>query len=162
MSELSTESKDRIGKALGRIPSGCCIVTVKGATGQTGMLASWVQQAAFEPPMISMAIKRERPVAMLIDEAGGFVINVLGENATPMFQHFGKGFSPEQDAFAGLETKPVGAGVVISDQIAWLSARVASRHPAGDHWLYLAEIVDAGIGELAPPYVHIRKNGLNY
>jgi flavin reductase (DIM6/NTAB) family NADH-FMN oxidoreductase RutF len=162
MSELSVESKDRIGKAIGRIPSGCSIVTVRSASGLTGMLASWVQQAAFEPPMISMAMKRDRPAEKLIDEAGGFVVNILGENPTAMFRHFGKGFSPEQDAFAGLEVKPFGSGLVISDQIAWLSTRVTGKHAAGDHWIYLAEVVDAGVGELAPPHVHIRKNGLSY
>lgn len=162
MENLSAEARDRIGKALGRIPSGCAILTVRGGSGETGMLASWLQQASFEPPMISVAVKSGRPVEKLIDEAGGFVVNILGENAAAMFRHFGKGFSPEQDAFTGLEVKRFGAGLVISDQIAWLSVKVAGKHAAGDHWIYLAEVMDAGVGELAPPYVHTRKNGFSY
>ncbi len=78
-----------------------------------------------------------------------------------MFKHFGKGFSIEEDSFAGLSVVDKPCGVVIDDQIAWLAAKVRSRCDAGDHWLYIGEVVEAGGGEAAP-YVHIRKNGLSY
>lgn len=160
---MEQDVRDRVAKAIGRIPSGCAILTVRTAGGRrTGMLASWIQQAAFEPPMISVAIKRDRPVEALIDEAGGFVLNVLGESPTAMFRHFGKGFSPDDDAFAGLSVRETDCGLVIDDQIGWLSVRVTAKHAAGDHWVYLAEVRDAGIGEISPPYVHTRKNGLSY
>ncbi len=40
-----------IAQVLGRIPSGIFVLTVGDDTGrETGMLASWVQQASFDPP----------------------------------------------------------------------------------------------------------------
>ena len=162
---LVEQAQDRIGKALGRIPSGCAILTARTATSRTGMLASWVQQAGFDPPTLSVAVKKDRPIEMLIDAAGALVLNLLGENPGPMFKHFGKGFAPEEDAFAGLDTRDVEGGVVIADQIAWLSAKVVGKHPAGDHWLYIAEVTNAEVDEapdLKSPYVHLRKNGLTY
>ena len=93
---------ESIGAGIGRIPSGCSILTVQHAGRSTGLLVSWVQQAAFDPPSISVAVKRGRPAEGLIDGSGRFVLNLVGEDPKPMFKRFGKGFSLEEDAFAGL------------------------------------------------------------
>ncbi|MCG8405605.1 MAG: flavin reductase family protein [Phycisphaerales bacterium] len=156
------QATEQIGKALGRIPSGCAIITARSTSGSTGMLASWIQQASFDPPTITVALKKGRPIEQLIEESGAFVVNILGENPSAMFKHFGKGFSLGEEAFAGLDTKDVEDGIVIPDQIAWLSAKVLGRHEAADHWVYIAKLSDAGIEEITPPYVHLRKNGLSY
>ncbi len=159
---MSDRVNDNIAKALGRVPSGCAILTVRTESVKTGMLASWIQQVAFEPPMIAAAVKRDRPIEPLIDEARGFVLNLLGENPGAMFKHFGKGFAPEEDAFAGLDIREMDSGIVIPDQIAWMSVRVTAKHAAGDHWVYFGEVTNAQAGEILPPYVHLRKNGLSY
>lgn len=156
------EEQARIGRGLSRIPSGCAILTARAGDLRTGMLASWVQQAAMEPPMISVAVKRGRPIERLIDESRAFVVNLLGEEPKAMFKHFGRGLSLQDDAFDGIEASEIDGGVVIADQIAWLSARVVGKHEAGDHWIYLGEVLGAGCDELRPPYVHIRRNGFSY
>jgi flavin reductase (DIM6/NTAB) family NADH-FMN oxidoreductase RutF len=163
MAATVEQGKERIAKALGRIPSGAAIITTKAGSRRTGLLASWIQQAGFEPPMISVAIKKGRPIEQLLNEAGTFVVNLLGEaDRDAMFKHFAAGFKPDENAFAGLKTKDVPGGVAIEASIAWLSATVYGKHDAGDHWVYLAKVTGAGIGEIKQPYVHLRKNGLSY
>jgi flavin reductase (DIM6/NTAB) family NADH-FMN oxidoreductase RutF len=125
------------------------------------MLASWVQQAAFEPPAVSVAIKKGRPIVEYIDESRAFVVNVIGESTGPMFKHFGKGFGPGEEAFAGLSIHELPEGLVLDDCIAHLAVRVLSRAEAGDHWVYVAQITQGGASDAAP-YVHLRKNGLSY
>ncbi|MFQ5429338.1 MAG: flavin reductase family protein [Phycisphaerae bacterium] len=159
---MTSQTADRVGLALGRIPSGCAILTARTASARTGMLASWVQQVAFEPPMVAVAVKKGRPIEAVIEASGAFVLNLLSANPSAMFKHFGKGFSPEEDAFAGLDVRDVPGGVVIPDQIAWLSARVHGCHDAGDHRLYVARVVDGGLDAVLPPYVHLRKSGFSY
>jgi hypothetical protein len=46
--------KREIGEALGRIPSGVFIATAEEGSEKVGMLASWVQQAGFDPPTRSI------------------------------------------------------------------------------------------------------------
>lgn len=159
---MDESMREQVGRALGRIPSGCAIVTARAGGRRTGMLASWVQQASFEPPMVSVAIKKGRPVAGLIEASKEFVLNVLGENPTVMFRHFGKGFEAGQDAFAGLAIREVACGLEIPDQIARLSVRVRGQCEAGDHVVYVGEVVEAKAGEVRPPHVHVRKSGWTY
>ena len=151
-----------IARAIGRIPSGCAILTAKTGTRRTGMLASWMQQAAFEPPMISVAVRCGRPIEAIIDESGHFIANILSDNPGPMFKHFGKGFALDEEAFAGLAVKDHAAGIIISDQVAWLAGKLRGKHSAGDHFIYLAEVIDAGATPDGKPYVHLRENGLSY
>ena len=43
------------------------------------MLASWVQQAGFDPPAITVAIKKGRYVVDWINDGAPFVVNVLSD-----------------------------------------------------------------------------------
>jgi flavin reductase (DIM6/NTAB) family NADH-FMN oxidoreductase RutF len=170
MTDMNSDStpmapSEAIAKSLGRIPSGCAILTAVAHGRRTGMLASWFQQTSFEPPMISVAVKKGRPIEKLIDDSGEFVLNLLRENPAAMFKQFGRGFTLEEDAFAGVavsQVAGVAGGVALADALAHLSGRVKGKCDAGDHWLYIAEVMGADIAEIAPPYVHLRKNGLNY
>ena len=75
---------------LGRLPSGIYILTVGEGNDSTGMLASWVQQAAFEPPMVSVALKRGRHISERIEAGEPFVLNVVGEGHKSLLKHFAK------------------------------------------------------------------------
>lgn len=158
---MDVSSKEAVGAALAAIPSGCSILTTRTSARRTGMLASWVQQAGFEPPMVSVAVNKERWLVKLLEESGALVLNAVGDDPAPLFKHFGKGFGPEEDAFAGLACRVVDGGVVLENCAAWLAARIRARHDAGDHWLYLAEVTDGGANGMRP-YVHVRKNGFSY
>jgi flavin reductase (DIM6/NTAB) family NADH-FMN oxidoreductase RutF len=151
-----------IGAAIGRIPSGCAILTVAQGGRSTGLLVSWVQQASFEPPSVTVCIRKGRPAAELIDGSQRFLLNVIGDDPTAMFRHFGRGFSLEDDAFRGMQTEPTEFGVLLSSCIAYLGCRVTQKVAVGDHDLYVAEVVTGGVNGAGKPYVHIRSSGLSY
>ena len=154
--------QDTIGAAIGRIPSGCSILTVEHNSHSSGVLVSWVQQAAFDPPSITVCLKKGRPIAKLVDAAGCFLLNLIGEDTAAMFKHFGKGFALEDDAFDGLTVRATEFGPAIESCIAHLGCRVTAKLPIGDHELYAAEVAAAGVVENARPYTHLRKNAQTY
>jgi len=156
------KDRDRIGMAMGTVPSGCSIFTVEHAGRSSGVLVSWVQQAAFEPPSISVCVKRGRPIVELIEASKRFMLNVIGEDPTAMFRHFGRGFTLDEDAFAGLQTTPTDFGPMIDGCIAHLGCRVNQKVAVGDHDLYVAEVVAAASVNGAKPYTHLRSTGLSY
>ena len=160
--ESLSQERPVVGEALGRIASGCFILTVQDGRQSTGVLVSWVQQASFEPPMVTVCLRSGRPAGALVDASERFLLNVIGEDPKPMFRHFGKGFLLDEDAFAGLTVEPTSYGSLISGCPAHLGCRVTQKVGAGDHDLYLAEVEAGRVDESAQPYTHLRGNGFSY
>jgi flavin reductase (DIM6/NTAB) family NADH-FMN oxidoreductase RutF len=157
---------DRIGALLGRVASGVFVLAVGDGQGrETGMLASWVQQAAFNPPMLSIAINRERWFTPWLAESPRVALSIVGSSQKQHLKHFGKGFGPEEPAFEGLAITRGATGLpLITDSLGSLEGRIVSQTPAGDHVLLLVEIDSATTGTATDehPMVHIRKNGFRY
>jgi len=152
-----------LGAALGRIPSGLFILTARQGDVETGMLASWVQQCAFEPPHLSVALQRNRPVGELLTVGAPFTLNILDDTQTDMIAHFGRGFTLGESAFHGLEIERLpDEAPILTDALAYLQCRVVSRHPVGDHELFLGQVVAGRLLGEGHPMVHVRKSGFHY
>jgi flavin reductase (DIM6/NTAB) family NADH-FMN oxidoreductase RutF len=155
-------SRERIGPALGKVTSGIYVATAAHDGARIGMLASFIEQAAFEPPMVSMAVGRERPILAALDGAGVFGINVLGKHNHPLVRSFVK--PQDGDPFEGHALVANAHNVPqFADAMAFLICKVAGKVVAGDHWLYLAEVIDGALQhEHEHPMFRIRRNGFDY
>ena len=159
----TTDPHKSLGAALGRIPSGVYVLTVARDQVETGMLASWVQQCSFQPPLITFVVQRGRPIAELLPKGAIFTVNILEAAQTDMIAHFGKGFTLQDDAFKELEIqRVVPHGPILSEALGYLFGKVLNRTLVGDHDLYLAELTAGGLLDDGQPMVHIRKNGFHY
>jgi flavin reductase (DIM6/NTAB) family NADH-FMN oxidoreductase RutF len=158
---------DAIGPVLGRTPSGVFILTASDGDGQeTGMLASWVQQASFDPPAVTVAVNSKRYINDWLQKSPQIALNLVGESQSVFLKHFGRGFEPDQPAFEGLKTgKAANGATVLDDALGYLAGEVTAKMEAGDHVIYQVQITAASSGdklESEKPMVHIRKNGFNY
>lgn len=149
---------------LGRVPSGIFILTVGTGARATGMLASWVMQAGFEPPMLSVAVKLGRYVCDWLSEGQPFVLNLVGESQTQFLKHFGKGFEPDTPAFDGVAITHCARGVpVLTDALGHLECEPVRHVDSGDHRIFLANVVRGKLAQPdSAPMVHVRKSGANY
>jgi flavin reductase (DIM6/NTAB) family NADH-FMN oxidoreductase RutF len=148
---------------LGRIPSGIFILTIRHGDQETGMLASWVMQAGFDPPMVSVAVKKGRYVAEWIEAGAAFALNVVAENDKQLLKHFGRGFEPGQAAFEGVAISRSDRQTPVLDAgLGFLECTAAGSVASGDHVVFLARVEAGKLGREDRPMVHIRKSGLNY
>jgi flavin reductase (DIM6/NTAB) family NADH-FMN oxidoreductase RutF len=156
--------KDTIGKALGRVASGLYIITVRLGERKTAFLGSWVQQASFSPPMITVAIGAGRPAQELFEDGATFAVNVIPHGDTGLMKHFGKGFAPELDPYVGIETVRGVTGVELLPQaLASLECKIVASQAAGDHVVYFGEVIAARYDkEGGMPRTHVRPSGLHY
>jgi flavin reductase (DIM6/NTAB) family NADH-FMN oxidoreductase RutF len=152
-------------QALGRIPSGLYILTVRHHDRATGMLASWVQQAGFEPPALTVAVGGQRYVADWIASSGRFTLNQLAVGSRALIRHFARGFAADAPAFDGVALRQGEgqAGPVLDGALAYLDAAVVGEIASGDHRVFLARVVGGSVlAHDAEPLVHIRANGSHY
>lgn len=160
---VSNAQIDRTAQAVGRIVGSLCVLAAKRENISSAMLASWVTQASFNPPGITVAIAKDRAVESLSHTGDKFVLNILKEGMD-VRRHFLKNFAPGEDRFAGLDTQEADNGCpIIKDALAYLECTVKSRMDCGDHWLVYA-VVDNGkvLQHTGMTAVHHRKSGSYY
>jgi flavin reductase (DIM6/NTAB) family NADH-FMN oxidoreductase RutF len=163
MKEHTTDPSEALAAALGRIPSGLFVLTVRSGGSETGMLASWVQQCSFTPPQVSVAVNKSRGVLEWLTEGVPIVLNVIPEGGKTLVSHFGKGFDAGESAFDGLDVQRDGeTPPVLLASHAYLVCRIISRVDAGDHELVIARVTAGAVLHDGKPTVHVRKNGLRY
>lgn len=168
MSQQHTLKEDQSGlaAALGRIPSGLFILTARLDDQSTGMLASWVQQVGFDPPLVTIAVKKGRFVTGWLEKHPYFCLNQLGQGQKEFLKHFGAGFTPEADAFKGVAVQETAGhqSIVLSQAMSFMECHLAHVFATGgDHDLIVARVIDGGLLNTdLEPTVHLRKSGLHY
>ena len=148
--------------ALGKIPSGLFAVGAVLEGQRIGMLCSFVEQAGFTPPMVSVAIGIDRPLRRVLDHGGLFSLNILGKDDKALLAAFASG--KEEDPFARFDLVENGHGLPqLAGALAWLACRPRGSVAAGDHTVYVAEVVDGCLHrETGEPMIRVRKNGFGY
>jgi len=152
-----------LAQAIGRIPSGLFVLTAAHEDHRAGMLVSWVQQLCFEPPMISVAVGKGRPIMPLISESRRFGLCQLAEDDKLLLRKFaGGGDDGDNDPFLGLEL--AGAAVpVLAASMSHLECELACHLDVeGDHDLFVGRVCSGRVTRNADPKVHIRRNGMRY
>ncbi|MEH2011545.1 diflavin flavoprotein [Nostoc sp.] len=154
-----------VEQAVGRIVGSLCVLTAKEGDRSSAMLASWVAQASFSPPGLTIAVAKERAVETLTHSGNKFVLNILKEgNHLGLMKHFLKPFGPGQDRFADVAAQETESGSpILTDALAYLECSVQNRMESGDHWLVYAT-VESGklLDNDGVTAVHHRKSATHY
>jgi flavin reductase (DIM6/NTAB) family NADH-FMN oxidoreductase RutF len=160
---VPTPEQQAVGRALARIPSGLFVMTAGRGAEATGMLVSWVQQVGFEPPALTVALRKGRPFVDLVRRERAFCIAVLDESGRALMRHFARGFAPGRPAFEGIAIADTPNGVPRPTAAqAWLACRMLGEADWSDHVVVCGEVV-AGDGRLdALPLLHVRRDGFSY
>lgn len=155
--------REALGRALGMVPSGLFVVTAARDGMRSAYVGSWIQQAAFEPPSITIAMNKQRPLLSLLAPGSGVGVNILGRRQSALYTHFEKGFSLTEDAFTGVATQTLITGVpLLYEALAYLDCRVRRLIDAGDHMIVLAEVLAGGAQPEGEPMTYTRQSGFTY
>ena len=152
-------------QALGLVVGSLSILTTRKGDLSGAMVASWVSQASFTPPGLTVAVAKDRAVESLLQKGDCFAMNLLaeGRESGPMKQ-FLQTFDPGADRFAGLELEQSPSEQpLLPEALAWLECSVKQRMECGDHWLLYAEVTHGGVFDAdSTTAVHHRRSGANY
>jgi 3-hydroxy-9,10-secoandrosta-1,3,5(10)-triene-9,17-dione monooxygenase reductase component len=152
-----------VAPVLGRLPSGLLVLTVRNGRHETGMLVSWVMQASFVPPSITVAIHNERYVGHWLTAGCPFVLNLLEHGHARLLRHFARGFPPEGRPFAALDLDRTEKGIaILRDALGYLECEPQNHIDSGDHRVFLAKVTGGNLRGLRAPMVHIRRSGMRY
>jgi flavin reductase (DIM6/NTAB) family NADH-FMN oxidoreductase RutF len=131
---------------------------------RAAMLASWVMQASFEPPCVSIATAKGRPIIELIRRASCFAISIVPEGDKTLMKRFARGFKDGEDPFAGVATSASPGGApILSDALGWIEAKLIETCDfAADHELLVAQVTTGALLRDGHAFNHQRGNGFHY
>ncbi|HMA38825.1 MAG TPA: flavin reductase family protein [Gemmatimonadales bacterium] len=149
---------------LRRFPYGLYAVTVAHDGDEHGMTANWVTQAAFEPPMVVVAVENTSKTIGMIRDAHYFVINLLEAGQRELAGRLGRSSEEAPQKLKGIKTKPapVSKTPVLAEAIGWVECRTVASLPSGDHTLFLGEIVEAGMENADGQPLMLAEAGFKY
>ncbi|MFM7426225.1 MAG: diflavin flavoprotein [Elainella sp.] len=137
--QVADAQSDRTEQAVGRIAGALCVITTHQNNQHQAMLTSWVAQATFTPPGLTLAVSQAQATT-LADVASPFVLNILKEGRN-VRRHFLKPLTAKGNDFGEIATHAAQNGcLVIDEALAYLECTVQSRMECGDHWLIYATV----------------------
>jgi flavin reductase (DIM6/NTAB) family NADH-FMN oxidoreductase RutF len=150
-------------KILRHFPYGLYAVTVAHDGEDHGMTANWLTQAAFEPPMVVVAIENMSKTIGMIRDSHHFAINLLLTGQRDLAGKLGRSSEQAPQKLKGFKTKPapVSGTPVLVDGLGWVECRVVATLPSGDHTLVLGQVIAAGIEHEGEPLT-LQEAGFKY
>ena len=134
----------KIAEALAALTTGIYVLTVRAGERKHGMSSSWATKVSGNPLLLMVAVDKEHLTHQMILQSGAFVLNIVGEKSKQLEDYFYSPASRKPDNLEGfaLETGSTGAPL-LKDAFASIDCRLVSAHAAGDHTLFIGEVVEA-------------------
>lgn len=152
-----------VALALGRIPTGLYVVTTLQDGRPMGFVGSLLMQVGFAPPVLAVAVAKEREHLDAIRVHGRFAVSVLDGDSQALMSPFFKRHAAGSSPFDQVRHQATPAGLpVLSGALAWLECRVTGEHATGDHVVVFGETEHGELLRPGDPSIHLRKNGLSY
>jgi len=160
---MVTPTHSPLALALGRIPTGLYIVTTDDGGGALGFVGSFVMQVGFEPPVVCVAIGKDRAHLAAVRASRHFGVCVLDKASENLMGRFFKKPAPGASPFDDLpHHRARGGSPVLDGALAWMECKLTGEHETGDHVVVFGEVVEARLVREGEPTIHLRKNGLSY
>ncbi len=149
---IAPVTSEEFRHACGRFATGVTIASVLDAEGMPhGLTVSSFTSVSLDPPLISICLGHAVTVIDIFRASPYFGINVLALNQRELSERFAR---KGQDRFNGLKWERGKTGVpLIPGVLAAIECSVVQRITAGDHDIFVAEMVAARVNE-GEPLIH--------
>jgi flavin reductase (DIM6/NTAB) family NADH-FMN oxidoreductase RutF len=129
------------------IPYGFYITGVVGSDREAnGFTTCWVSQVSFDPQQIVVAVRKDQHTHDLIETGGVFSLNFLDTEQEDLARRFTQPLQPEDGTLGGSPYFNGETGApLFAEAFAHLECRVVGKMEAGDHTVYLGEVVAANL-----------------
>lgn len=145
---------DQFRQLLGRFASGITVLTTVDARGRPhGMTVSAFSSLSLDPPLILVCVDRAATMLDVLDTGTHFAVNVLAEGQENLSRRFS--LEEMELRFEGVaHSSGIGGVPVLHGALVTLECRRSARHDAGDHAIFVGEVVGGTLDPAARPLLY--------
>jgi len=126
-------------------PHGVSVLAVDNDGDRMGVTISSLVSLSLEPPLVAISIGKQASLYELLRRAGAFSVSLLGGEQEEIALRFAAGRPPIVH-WEGVHLREGQFAPLIDDALGWIEARTAAEHDAGDHTLFIADVVSVERG----------------
>lgn len=141
---------DEFRRILGHWTTGVAVVATITERGEPrGLTANAFASVSLNPPLVLACIERGADTHGSIRAAGCFSISMLPQSAERTARRFAS--EDAESKFDGIAYHRGATGAPILDEaLAWVDCRLHAEHEAGDHTIFVGEVIDGDAAEGEP------------
>jgi flavin reductase (DIM6/NTAB) family NADH-FMN oxidoreductase RutF len=139
--------------AVGAFATGVTVVTTRGEEHAYGMTANAFSSVSLDPPLVLVCVITESEGSKHIQQNRCFAVNILHADQEPISRYFSSRDRPKgRDAFREVAHRIGASGSPLIDGAAgYLDCRLHADHEAGDHRIFIGEVLELGFDPEAKP-----------
>jgi flavin reductase len=150
-------SAEAFRRTVGLFTTGVTVVTTCHEGTLHGMTANAFASVSLDPLLVLVCVDRSAGMHDLLPDSGTFAVSVLAagqERESVWFASPRRPAGTDQFDAVDWQPAPVGGCPVLTGAVAWLDCRVTEMHAAGDHTIFLGEVVALGTGDGVAPLIY--------
>lgn len=131
------------------IPYGLYVLTARRADGAVAAATvNWVTQVSFAPPLVAVGVKADSQAHAVVKDAGAFALNVLAKGQQSLAFTFFRPADLQGQTISGEPFRPGTTGApILASTAGFVECRLLQTVEIGDHSVFVAEVVDAGLAK---------------
>ena len=138
-----------------RFPAPVAVVTVDAGDLKYALTVGSLVSLSLEPALVGVSIGHASQSHTPLRDAGRFAASLLAGDQEALAQHFARSVPPIA-LWEGVELRESDlAEPLLAGALAWLECDVVSEHEAGDHTIFVAEVLSLELGRDAPALVYV-------
>jgi len=143
-------SEADLKNAYARWATGVTIVTARAGERVRGMTVSAFTEVSLVPPLVLVCIDKNAKTQSVIADGEAFAVNLLAREQEPLARRFACR-EAEDRRFADLDFESGETGApLLPGSVASLDCRLRASHEAGDHIIFIGEVVGLRVSEGDP------------
>jgi flavin reductase (DIM6/NTAB) family NADH-FMN oxidoreductase RutF len=137
---IAAFNERQLRDALAQFATGVAIVCARAPDERyVGFTANSFNSVSLDPPLILWTLSHRSTSLAAFDAAQRYAVNVLSTSQVDLARRFSR---PHVDRFASVTFRLGWSDApLVDDCVAWFECRHQARHRAGDHIIFIGEVV---------------------
>jgi flavin reductase (DIM6/NTAB) family NADH-FMN oxidoreductase RutF len=149
-------SGEDLRDAMRRHAAGVCVVTAVVDGARFGATVASLVSLSLDPALVGISIGHQSSFHEPLREARRFGVSLLAGDQQRLAQHFGRSGVPPLAQWAGIELHAEEPEPLLAGALAWLRCVTRAEHVAGDHTVFVADVVELELGREDASLVYLR------